>query len=241
MSKKRIWELDALRGICILGMILFHLYFDLTYMYGLIDWELPDFLASVQLIGGGIFLVLSGLCVTLGSHCVRRGLIVFGCGVACTLVTGLMYWFGFANEGIIIRFGVLHCLGICMLLWPLVKKLPSWALAILGILIAIIGCWIDWGNVYVSVPYLYPLGLIRMDFSSADFYPLLPCLGWFLLGAVLGRILYGRRVTLFPKVNDRLLPLRFLQFVGRHSLPIYLVHQPLLAAILEVVCLIVKK
>jgi uncharacterized membrane protein len=76
---------------------------------------------------------LSGICVTLGSRSVHRGLIVLGCGFVCTAVTYGMYRLGLSGKSIIIYFGVLHCLGICMLLWPLVKKCPVWLLVVLGI------------------------------------------------------------------------------------------------------------
>ena len=39
--KKRIWELDAFRGLCLLGMVLIHLIYDLTELYGFVGWNLP--------------------------------------------------------------------------------------------------------------------------------------------------------------------------------------------------------
>lgn len=237
MSKNRIWELDALRGLCILGMVVFHLIYDMTELYGLLDWQLPPFLNFVQLAGGMVFVVLSGLCVTLGSRSVRRGLIVFGCGMLCTLVTAGMVYFGMAGDSMIIRFGVLHCLGICMLLWPLAKKLPTWALTILGVAIIAIGWYIDAVDFRTELRFLFPLGLLYPGFSSGDYYPLAPCLGWFLLGAVLGRLVYGKKQTLLPGVNSRMPILRFLCFCGRQSLPIYLLHQPVLSGILTLVTL----
>lgn len=238
MTKQRIWELDALRGFCILGMVVFHLVYDVTELYRLVDWQLPPFLDLVQLVGGGIFLVLSGLCVTLGSRSVRRGLIVFGCGMACTLVTWGMYRFGFSGSSMIIRFGVLHCLGICMLLWPLGKKLPTWALAVLGAVIVAVGVYIDFADIRTDLRFLFPLGILYPGFSSGDYYPLLPCLGWFLLGAVLGRTVYRKKQTLLPRVNAQAPILRFFCFCGRQSLPIYLVHQPLLSGILTLVTML---
>lgn len=235
MKKQRIWELDALRGICILGMVVFHLIYDMTTLYRLVDWTLPPWLNFVQLAGGGVFLVLSGLCVTLGSRTVRRGLIVFASGMLCTLVTACMYRFGMAGESIVIRFGVLHCLGLCMLLWPLARRLPTWALGLLGALIVAVGVYIDWANVTTPSRFLFPLGILYPGFSSGDYYPLLPCLGWFLLGAVLGRTVYGEKESRLPLVNAQTPILRFLCSCGRQSLLIYLLHQPILSGILTLV------
>ena len=226
--RKRIWEVDALRGLCILGMIVVHFVFDITMMYGISPWESPV-LAFFMNWGGVLFLVISGVSATLGSKSVRRGFVVFSCGMLCTAVTAGMYLLGLANVVIIIYFGVLHCLGICMILWHLLKKLPSPVLLCLGIVLAAVGLWLR--TVYVAFPYLIPLGLITPSFSSSDYFPLLPNLGFFLLGAVLGRKIYHKKESLLPKVNAEISALRFLRFCGRHSLLIYLLHQPVLTAL----------
>ena len=228
MGKERIWELDALRGICILGMLVFHLLYDMTELFALISWQLPDWLTLVGNIGARVFILLSGLCVTLGSRPVRRGLVVFGCGMACTLVTWLMWRLGFGGSTMVIRFGMLHCLGICMLLWPLTRRLPLWLLVLSGAALILAGGWIDASNVRVDSHWLFPLGLRYFGFSSGDFYPLLPGFGWFLLGAVAGKTLYHNKQSLLPKLPG----VSFLCVCGRHSLPIYLLHQPIFAAAL---------
>ena len=227
--KNRIWELDAFRGLCVLGMILVHLIFDLTRLYGIVHWEMPALFGLLQNWGGVLFLLLSGICATLGSRSIRRGLIVFGCGMVCTLVTAGMYWAGMAGRYIVVRFGVLHCLGLCMILWAVFKKLPIWTLALTGAAIILLGLWFQ--GITVEADWLFPLGLVHPGFSSSDFFPLLPYLGFFLLGAVLGRTLYRRKQSLLPQMNPQALPLPFLRFFGRHSLLIYLLHQPVLNAI----------
>ena len=226
---KRIWELDAFRGICVLGMVAVHFVYDLTELYGIIDWKAPDWFLFVQNWGGLLFLGLSGICVTLGSRSVRRGAIVLGCGLIVSAVTWGMYEFMDFHKSIIIYFGVLHCLGICMLLWPLVKKCPAWLLALLGIAITAAGLWADGQT--VENQWLFPFGLTARGFESSDYFPLLPNFGYFLLGAALGRVIYREKRTLLPKVNEQNAILRFLQFCGRHSLWIYLLHQPILSGI----------
>lgn len=230
MTKHRIWELDALRGLCILGMVVFHLIYDMTQLYRLVSWQLPPFWNAVQLAGGVVFVVLSGLCVTLGTHTLRRGAVVFGAGMLCTLVTAALAWPDPAGSSMVIRFGVLHCLGICMLLWALFRRLPTRVLAIVAIAILAAGWHFD--SLTVSCRWLFPLGLTSPTFSSGDYFPLAPNFGWFLLGACLGRLLYKQKVSLLPKVNENLPPLRLLRFCGRHSLFIYLLHQPVLTGTL---------
>ena len=234
--KQRIWELDAFRGFCVLGMVIVHFIYDLTVLYRMIDWEAPALFSFVQNWGGVLFLLLSGACATLGSRSFHRGLIVYGCGLLCTAVTAGMYVLGFADESIMIRFGVLHCLGLCMILWSLLKKLPTRILALLGAVIAITGLLIR-GTV-VEVTWLYPLGLTSPNFFSSDYFPLLPHLGFFLLGSVLGRTLYRNKQSLLPGMDQKSSVLRFLCFCGRQSLPIYLLHQPVLTAVCEAIALL---
>ena len=69
--KQRIWELDALRGLCILCVVIVHFLFDLVYFVGL-DVSFPPVYVFIQQYGGVIFVVLSGCCATLGSRSFRR-------------------------------------------------------------------------------------------------------------------------------------------------------------------------
>lgn len=232
---KRIWELDALRGLCILGMLVFHLLYDLTVLFSLVDWSLPPWLTWVADAGARVFMLLSGLCVTLGSRPVRRGLVVLGCGMACTAVTWAMYRLGLGDRGTVIRFGILHCLGVCMLLWPLFRKVPTGLLAGAGICLIAAGWYLDTFSIWVESRWLFPLGLPYRGFSSGDYYPLLPGLGWFLSGAGLGQILYKQRKSLLPRVPAHRQPFSFLCLCGRHSLWIYLLHQPLFCTVLTLI------
>ena len=228
--KKRIWELDALRGICILGVILVHFVYDLTDLFEIVKWQYPTWFAFVQNWGGVLFFLISGISATLGSRSVRRGLIVLGAGFLITGVTYGMYAFLEFDKSILIYFGVLQCLGCCMVLWWAFKRLPTWLLAVLGIAIVAAGLYLD--DVYlVDYPWLIPLGFLYRGFVSADYFPLLPHFGFFLLGAVLGRTIYRKRETLLPMISERNIVVRAFCFCGKHSLWFYLLHQPILAGI----------
>ena len=227
--KKRIWELDVFRGICILGVIAVHFIYDLVELYGIIDWKYPPIFAFVKSWGGVLFVMLSGICATLGSRSVRRGLIVIASGLLITAVTFGMYKFGF-DQSIIIYFGVLHCLGTCMVLWALFKKCPTWLLAILGVAMVAAGLYLR-GKSTVDFYWLIPVGFVPPRFYTSDYFPLLPNFGFFLLGAVLGRTVYRKKESLLPMVSDRNVFVRFFSFCGRQSLLIYLAHQPILALI----------
>ena len=234
-SKPRIWELDALRGVCILCVIVVHFLFDLSFFGGL-DLTLPAWYVFLQEYGGAIFVVLSGGCVTLGSKSVRRGLIVFACGMLITAVTYGMYRLGMSGADVVVKFGVLHLLGVCMLVYPAFKKLPPATLTVLGLVIAITGYAIR--GVVVPQRWLFPLGLTYEGFTSSDYFPLFPQLGYFLIGAAIGKTAYREKKTLLPGSFQKTPVARFFCWCGRQSLFIYLLHQPIVYGLLEFVLLL---
>lgn len=235
-QKNRIWELDALRGICILGMMVVHFVFDLNEFAGL-GLTMPGWFDFCQRYGHILFILISGICAALASRSFRRGVIVFCAGLLVTGVTLFMVCVLKFNRSLSIYFGILHLLGLCMILFPLFKKLPVWALAVLGASFVALGVWLAaLEPVAVSFPsaqglLLGAIGIRPVGFYSGDYFPIFPNLGWFLLGAVLGRTAYRRRESLLPKVNADFFLLRFFRFCGRHSLWIYLLHQPVLAGL----------
>lgn len=242
MKKQRIWEIDAFRGLCILFVFAAHLAFDLREFLKL-DFQLGPVQALFD-YGGAVFIVISGVSATLGSRSFRRGLIVFGCGMVITAVTCGMVWLDMLDSSNLILFGVLHLLGVCMMLYPLLKKLPTWLLAVLGVGIVALGYWFF--SFYLSPAaegfdprqLLFVFGLRLPGFAAGDYFPLFPHLGWFLLGIVLGRTVYRDRQTRLPKVPANALPLRFLQFAGRHSLELYLIHQPVIFGLIQLITLL---
>ena len=226
---KRIWELDALRGLALLGMMGIHFVYDLVDLFGVWNWQQPAWYLFFKNNYGAVFFLISGISVTLGRHPVKRGAQVFLCGFLCTGVTLGMYLLGFAGKGIIIYMGVLQCLGLCMMLWPLFRRCPDRALTALGLAMTIAG----WYLRTQAFPFwlLTPLGFAPYGFTSSDYFPLLPNFGYFLLGTVVGKRAYAGRKSLFPRETP---PLGLFRCMGRHSLMIYLLHQPVLAAIVAV-------
>lgn len=202
-------------------MIAVHLIYDLSELYPLLG-SLPPGFVLLKNGGGTVFFLLSGISATLGSHPLRRGAQVLLCAAAVSAVTFL--------AGSPIRFGVLSCLGVCMLLWGALGRLSNAALLALAAASILLGALLP--RISVSVPFLYPLGLVRADFQSADYFPLFPFLGYFLSGSCLGRRLYPLRRPLLPFAFTSPLS-RFLRLCGRQSLLLYLIHQPVLIALIE--------
>lgn len=219
----RIPEVDVLRGICVAGMILVHLIYDLTEIYRLPVLKDPRLFLLVKERGGAVFFLISGVSAVLGHRHLRRGLFVLGCAAAVSLAAAL--W------GDPIRFGTLHCLGLCMLIWEVFRRLDTPSLVTCGALFAALGP--VFGVKTVSSAFLYPLGLTAAGFASADYFPLFPFLGFFLLGAALGRKLYKTRRSLLPRLSFSGPVSRFFRFCGRRALGLYLIHQPVLILLIE--------
>ena len=132
-----------------------------------------------------------------------------------------------------IVFGVLHLLGVCMMLYPVYKKLPTQALAAVGVVLVVTGYLIS-GTV-VKAKFLFSFGFVYEGFTSSDFFPILPHLGWYMLGTVLGRTVYADKKTRLPGTFRESAIARFFCWCGRQSLFIYLLHQPVVYGLLELI------
>ena len=226
----RIWEIDAIRGFLILCVIASHTLFYSANILGL--FRLPAPVRYVMQYGGSLFVLLSGLSATLGHNSFRRGLMVFAGGMVLTIGSYAGVLLGWLSEDMIIRFGVLHLLGFAMIVYPALKKLPTWAVAGFGLAVLVVGYWLEIENVLVESRLFFPLGLRYAGFTSGDYFPIAPQLGWFCLGIVLGRTLYGEKTTRIPSVNPETPVIRFFTWCGRNSLYIFIIHLPIVGGVM---------
>jgi uncharacterized membrane protein len=230
-SRPRIWEIDFLRGLSIILMVLYHLGYDLTEFCGIkrilgIEINLASpLLTAAQYFFAGVFIVLCGISSTLSRNNIRRALKILGVAVIITIVTH------FYSSSETIYFGILHCLAVCILLYGLMlQKAGPLTCAASGALIIVLSAVrsLIIRNVFVDCNWLLPFGIPSKTLSSYDYFPLLPWLGVFLVGTALGKSVYAPKQSLIK----RLLPESIINLAGRHSLLIYIVHQPILLAIL---------
>lgn len=233
--RQRIWEIDAIRGLLILCVIVSHTLFYSSYILGL--FRLPPLVEAVMQYGGLLFVILSGLSCTLGSRSFRRGLMVFAAGMVLTVGSWLAVLMGWLTEDMVIRFGVLHLLGFAMMVAPILKKLPSWVLLLFGAAVICLGYWV-FPDIRVQTHLLFPLGFTYPGFSSGDYFPIAPHLGWFCLGIVLGRTLYAEKQTRLPGPWETSLPVRFFCWCGRNSLYIFVLHLPVVGGIMMALSLL---
>ena len=234
MEEKRIPELDLLRGIAVIGMILVHFFYDLEY-FGKTSLVLPKWLDMAGKYGHLIFILISGICATLGHRTFHRGRLLFACGLLVSYVTLYMeYILDFQKIGI--WFGILHLLGLSMMLYPLFRDFYAWELCFLSLFLICAG--LIFRRFTVEKTWLFPFGLCsEKQYPGSDFFPLLPYFGWFLLGSAAGKWLYSERRSRLSWISRENRISGFFQRVGQNSLLIYLIHQPVLMGI----TLILKK
>ncbi len=237
---QRIWEIDFLRGVAIILVIGYHLLYDIGDYVGIprfLGWSTD--LSTVawtiaQHFFAGLFVLLSGTSSTLTRNNIRRGLRLLAVALAVTLVTYLIaVWFHLFDPSDAIIFGILHCLAVSMLLYGAVfKNVSAAANALCGAIVIGLAALLPIlkEGLLIRSDWLIPLGLPSPSFSSLDYFPLVPWFGVFLIGAALGKTVYASKRSLLPWR----LPQTFVNFAGRHSLLIYIVHQPLIMGVLFV-------
>jgi len=241
----RYEEIDAARGIGILMMILFHSLFDLSF-FGIYPVNVATgFWRYFAFSTGSLFLLLVGISLVI-SHAreeerlagnpkqqagivmkyLKRGMGIFACGLLVTFATWLYVpeWF--------IIFGILHLIGVSIMLAPLFFRFRRYNILIGAICIGI-GIFLVAAN--ITGPFwLLWLGIPPALFKTFDYYPLFPWLGIVLVGIGVGEQLYPRGKRSFAAPHLPAPILSPLAFLGRHSLLIYLVHQPVILLLLQI-------
>ena len=248
-KRRRIHMLDELRGFAIVCMVFHHTFLDIGDVLGL-EWGYRafDFLCNFQPFFWAIFIVISGMCTRLSRNAVKRGALVFACGMAVTVFTAVILPI-FKITGAEIFFGILHCLGICMivtgLLLKVFDKIDYRVGAIVSLAIFFFLYGIDNGTLafgLIQAPSeLYKtnlfawLGFHTAGFYSADYFPVLPWIFMFFSGAFFGKL---AKENLLPQAMY-VKRSKFLSFMGKNSLWVYMAHQPILYGILLLISLVI--
>jgi len=238
----RLPLLDELRGLMIVNVVAYHTLYDLVYLFGVgIPWFHTLGAYFWQQWMSGSLVLLAGVSCRFSRSNARRGLRVLGLGMALSLGTWL------AMPGQFIAFGILHFMGSAMLLFALLRprldKVPRRAGLWVCLALFVLTKGIYYGRVGIpylleldlprwlySTPFLFPLGLPGEEFLSADYFPLLPWLFLFLAGSFEGVKARAGQVPEFCRRPH----LPALGLAGRHTMAIYLAHQPLIFAFLFV-------
>lgn len=227
----RIAAIDALRGAALCMMIVYHFVFDLNWFAFIhADFDHDPFWLGFRGVIVSSFMLLVGLSLVLARRAGvtprrfwRRIALISFCAILVTIASYVTFPQTF------ITFGILHCIAIASVLaWP-VTRFPGLALLAGAAIIAI-------GNL-VALPafdtrWLQWVGLTTHKPATEDYVPLLPWLGVVMIGIGLGGWLSTRQFHPLRPLS-RVAP-RWLTWLGRHSLLVYMLHQPVLIGLLRV-------
>jgi uncharacterized membrane protein len=238
----RIGAVDALRGAAICMMIVYHAAFDLNWFHVIsTDFNHHPFWLCLRDLIVGSFLLLVGVSLVLAYRAgisrrrFWRRIVLIG---ACALLVTASSYAAFPNT--FITFGILHCIAVSSILaWPLVR-FPRAAL-IAGIVVIAVGAaigvtlfdapWLT-GVALLDLPWLNWVGLVTHRPATEDYVPMLPWFGVVLVGIGLGAWLVERRLRALQRISGT--SPGWLTWLGRHSLLVYMVHQPIMIGILRV-------
>lgn len=235
-NSERFPELDFFRSLAVLGMVMYHAAYDLQFFY---SWEISvlekGWLLLARLTAVTFFLLV-GISFRISwtrtrsqllwlrcvAKYVRRGFLVILCGM---LVTAVTY---FIDAHAFVRFGVLHFIGVSILLLPFFARFKLWN-AVLGGFVFLLWNLIE--GTTASSSLMLPFGIIPSGFTSVDYYPLIPWFGWILLGDAIGLLLYVRDTEWRALFHGMYFP-KILLWPGKHALLLYFLHQPISVIVL---------
>lgn len=232
---KRVGLLDDLRGLLIIGMVIYHFIFDIIDVYGITNslLDLP-FVIFTRILGASLFIFIAGSMCNYSRNNLKRGLIALAIAMSITIITG------FVIPSQSVKFGIIHFMGVAMILYhllaKLLEKIPTMVGSIASLFLFLVSFhlpngYLGFQNLFV-IPLpkslyfanYYPFGFSAPSFSSVDYYPIFPWIFMFFTGYFIGRLIkQGLFPAFFYKTYNR-----FFNYMGKHTLLIYIVHQPIL-------------
>lgn len=222
----RYLYIDVLRGLAVAMMIVFHFSYDLNYFQFVeINFYHDPFWLNFRTLIVSLFLCLVGISLYLATER-RINIQRFSYRLALLAGAAALVTIGsyFSDPSRIIFFGVLHFITFASILGLLFRRL-CWANLLFGIALIVLGN--QYQHVWFDASAWHWIGLVTHKPMTQDYVPLLPWFGVVLIGMFLGRMIkqYSLLTSDYKKNNPFI---RLLWFGGRHSLVIYLLHQPIL-------------
>lgn len=238
---KRVYLIDELRGLCIILVVIYHAFYSLVMIYG---YEQLNgtfaVMRKIQPVLPAMFILLSGIAFQLSRSNVKRGFKLLAVATVMMLAVVIVM------PSQMIWFGIIHFLAVMNIVLGLLKKYVDKIPAVAGIIICsalfLLTYNVQCGYVGIdgvlslrlpavmySTDLTAPLGFYSPSFRSSDYCPIIPWAFMFIIGTILGRYA-GQLPEKLSKEH-----IKPLAFVGRHTLIIYLVHQPIIVGVLQLI------
>jgi uncharacterized membrane protein len=229
-TRQRLPAVDLARGTALLAMVAYHLSWDIAF-FGLVGWDMQDgpfwIVTGSAIAGSFLFLVGVGLALAAAGGLDRRRFLLRLLRVAAGAATiSVATWFLLPDAWIF--FGILHAIALFSVLGLAFLPLPAWLTALAGAAVIVLPQFV--ADPVFDRPWLFWVGLGAAPPVSNDYEPLFP---WF--GPVLLGIAAGRRWLAAGAPGGGLRGGAVgcgLRWAGRHSLAVYLLHQPTLIGLL---------
>lgn len=231
-KSSRLIEVDVVRGLAILGVVLFHIVWDLEFA-GIVSGLAfhPIWLGFGRVLAG-TFMFLVGVSLVLAhskSFKKRAFLKRLAIVASASLLISIVTWFAFPNS--FIFYGILHAIAVSSLVGLLFLRLPQAIVLIAAVITVSLPNFVSLS--FFDTRWLAWIGLYSTPPTSNDFVPFFPWVGITLLGIVFARAAnLPNRVSLLPIKIGSNPTVTLIAWMGKKSLPIYLIHQPVLLAII---------
>ena len=226
----RLLLVDDVRGFTIISMVMFHAVYDLAYIYGLsIPWFTQGVFQELWRCSiSWTFLFMAGWMCLFSSSNFKRSLRYSALALLIYLATTI------AAVDDPINFGIIYCMAACTLCFCILERWIDHISPSIGLIVSLV-LFIFARDLYhgtYSISYLAWLGFPSPGFISGDYYPLIPYIFMYLFGFFFGRKAQENYSGIYPPWMQRSY-IKSFEFIGKHPLFIYIVHQPLLLAIFE--------
>jgi uncharacterized membrane protein len=230
--RTRVAAVDAIRGVAICLMVVYHFLFDLNWFHVFrADFNNDPFWLGFRALVVSMFLLIVGVSLVLAARAGisrhrfwRRIAVVAVCAILVSAASYVTFPKTF------ITFGILHCIVVTSIVaWPLVRH--PWISLGLGAAAIVAGLMVQMPM--FDAPWLNWIGFTTHKPPTEDYVPLFPWMGVSLIGIALGNWLVARGLTPLDPLS-RAAP-AWLTWLGRHSLIVYMVHQPVLVGALRVI------
>lgn len=236
-TENRVYLIDEIRGFCVIYIVVYHFMYDLVYFFNV---NIPNFysptLNTISRCFAAAFILIAGISCNYSKNNLKRGIKCFGYAMIITIITYIIMPYN------IYAFGVLHLLGISMIVFHFIKPYTQKLTPCVGLIIAFLLMHITynvkngflrllWFKLYLpsfmyKTNFLFFIGLPNERFYSSDYFPLLPWIFCFIAGSYFG--VYVKEKKLPTIFYDNKPHSKLLATIGVNSLFIYIVHQPII-------------